>query len=761
MSTFNPGGLRPDSPAIKRQKNNGGGYSSASNPNSGYNSGIDSGDELFDGLHATPKKHLTQPTQILGSSPLRKAAELQVPASSPFQSFNGTVPQYIAESPSRPSPDAHYPPSYGASLSQSLRYQDAQVSNRQYQPSQAPRPSHLASSMAPTGTQFRTPHGVVRAPAPRQKPKPIVFKDDDGPRYRGTDSDDDNRIGVDIKPSSFSKTRVHDGDRAKMPTGSVTNAGQRLPPAQNPSDYIRSFSNNSFDPASTVSGYQNNAQLARRPDSMTMGYTQQRPLNMPRPVHTGYAGLQNFPSRAQPVQVDISPEDEPDENLRRKMLRCKGILPHKTYAEIRSAAVKMHLNDDDTLAFLTRDELVETEHLQEALAPGPSMNATRGNNASIRERLMKPQKKNQVLMSGKPAENVSLPDDQAESTKPARRRLQQGRKRRDSTPIESPVKPIIHLTIDSDEEAEADDDAGTPLSSPEPVTVPTGFQGRVLNFLNTCNAMELSDLVSINIAQAEGFVSVQPYASLAQAEEYAAETKSGKKSTRAPIGEKIVENAQHMMESFEAVDYLVDECNRFAKPLTKEMNDWGFDVFGASKTGELAMTSLEDDSKDDIQARQKERPKTFIEQPSMMNSEITLKDYQVVGLNWLNLIWRQKLSCILADDMGLGKTCQVIAFLSHLVETGVKGPHLVVVPSSVLENWVREMERFSPGMVYEIYHGSQPERAVIAESILGKIQEGNNEINVVFVTYDNSRRPDDNKFLRHLKPTVNAMILDI
>ncbi len=43
-----------------------------------------------------------------------------------------------------------------------------------------------------------------------------------------------------------------------------------------------------------------------------------------------------------------------------------------------------------------------------------------------------------------------------------------------------------------------------------------------------------------------------------------------------------------------------------------------------------------------------------------------MKDYQIVGLNWLSLMFSKGLSCILADEMGTGKTCQIIGFLSHL-----------------------------------------------------------------------------------------------
>ena len=45
---------------------------------------------------------------------------------------------------------------------------------------------------------------------------------------------------------------------------------------------------------------------------------------------------------------------------------------------------------------------------------------------------------------------------------------------------------------------------------------------------------------------------------------------------------------------------------------------------------------------------------------------------------------RQELNGILADEMGLGKTIQAIAFLAHLKETGDRGPHLIIVPSSTM-----------------------------------------------------------------------------
>lgn len=72
-------------------------------------------------------------------------------------------------------------------------------------------------------------------------------------------------------------------------------------------------------------------------------------------------------------------------------------------------------------------------------------------------------------------------------------------------------------------------------------------------------------------------------------------------------------------------------------------------------------------------------------QPAILNAEMKLTKYQMVGLNWLVVLNKQGVNGILADEMGLGKTVQVIAFLAWLKETGsAKNTHLIVVPSSTL-----------------------------------------------------------------------------
>lgn len=75
-------------------------------------------------------------------------------------------------------------------------------------------------------------------------------------------------------------------------------------------------------------------------------------------------------------------------------------------------------------------------------------------------------------------------------------------------------------------------------------------------------------------------------------------------------------------------------------------------------------------------------------QPKGLSPNLKLAPYQMVGLNWLAVMHAQNVNGILADEMGLGKTVQVIAFLTYLKESGLKGekdgPHLIVVPSSTM-----------------------------------------------------------------------------
>ncbi|XP_061118531.1 SWI/SNF-related matrix-associated actin-dependent regulator of chromatin subfamily A containing DEAD/H box 1B-like isoform X2 [Conger conger] len=130
-------------------------------------------------------------------------------------------------------------------------------------------------------------------------------------------------------------------------------------------------------------------------------------------------------------------------------------------------------------------------------------------------------------------------------------------------------------------------------------------------------------------------------------------------------------------------------------------------------------------------------------QPEILNSKFQLKPYQLVGLNWLVMLYQNDLSGILADEMGLGKTIQAIAFLASLYVDGVCGPHLIVVPASTLDNWVRELNIWCPSLKVLVYKGSIEERKSLRHSILNKQVE----YNVIMSTYNLSIGTDSDRCL--------------
>jgi SNF2 family DNA or RNA helicase len=96
----------------------------------------------------------------------------------------------------------------------------------------------------------------------------------------------------------------------------------------------------------------------------------------------------------------------------------------------------------------------------------------------------------------------------------------------------------------------------------------------------------------------------------------------------------------------------------------------------------------------------------------------TLRGYQIEGLRWLQFLYEFRCGGILADDMGLGKSIQAIAHLL-MVRASIpqhdKGPQrdkpsLLVVPTSLVPNWLAEIERFAPSLRVLTLHGPNRER---------------------------------------------------
>ncbi|XP_011092655.1 ATP-dependent helicase BRM isoform X1 [Sesamum indicum] len=120
-----------------------------------------------------------------------------------------------------------------------------------------------------------------------------------------------------------------------------------------------------------------------------------------------------------------------------------------------------------------------------------------------------------------------------------------------------------------------------------------------------------------------------------------------------------------------------------------------------------------------------------IRQPSMLRAG-TLRDYQLVGLQWMLSLYNNKLNGILADEMGLGKTVQVMALIAYLMEfKGNYGPHLIIVPNAVLVNWKSELHNWLPTVSCIYYVGGKDQRSkLFSQEVLAL------KFNVLVTTYE-------------------------
>jgi SWI/SNF-related matrix-associated actin-dependent regulator 1 of chromatin subfamily A len=342
-------------------------------------------------------------------------------------------------------------------------------------------------------------------------------------------------------------------------------------------------------------------------------------------------------------------------------------------------------------------------------------------------------------------------------------------------------------------EFEVDEDAGLDINQ------------KIIKLFNNAEARDIIDLSNMKPEQVELLISKRPYRSMKDI--FNLDLTMGKnlaRSGKTPI-ERFVEVTGQKLAAYSAIDTLLRQCYDYSKSITNEIKKWGINLKGKKLDGELDITNVNVESEDEVSesesaadsdsesisdapilkkkykrfkidgsendddfsnsskkklyksnidnSKVKDRIGYFKKKPSLLSADITLKDYQQVGINWLNLLFQKQLSCILADEMGLGKTAQVIAFLSHLKKKKYAGPHLIVVPSSTLENWLREFEKFSPSLKIIPYYGSLDER----EELRHVLYE-DDDYDVIVTTYNLTMGKLDAPFLQSLN--FNTIVYD-
>lgn len=294
---------------------------------------------------------------------------------------------------------------------------------------------------------------------------------------------------------------------------------------------------------------------------------------------------------------------------------------------------------------------------------------------------------------------------------------------RPAPPPKRPQKRKARAVSDSDTDGSVSlDDASTDEEEFGDIDERTyQQQQQALAWFNQVDVANLTDTINCSEDQANTIIKLRPFETVDDVYE-----KLGDKSAKG-VSPRLFTNCVELMAGYMEVDEVLARCESIGHQIDEAMSGW-------REKEEAALDST--------------KPKLdhFLdEQPSNLASDVVLKDYQLTGLSWLNLLYQKKTSCILADEMGLGKTCQVIAFLAHIKQHySRRGPHLIVSPSSVLENWSREFQRFCPDLLVEVYYGSQAERRDIRVNLKHR-----DDYDVLLTTYDMATGShDDQSFLR-------------
>ncbi len=102
--------------------------------------------------------------------------------------------------------------------------------------------------------------------------------------------------------------------------------------------------------------------------------------------------------------------------------------------------------------------------------------------------------------------------------------------------------------------------------------------------------------------------------------------------------------------------------------------------------------------------------RSFEELPKPEGFQGVLRPYQVRGYSWLSFLRDWGFGACLADDMGLGKTIQTLTLIQRDWESGKRRPVLLICPTSIVNNWKKEVLRFTPELPVLIHHGAERKR---------------------------------------------------
>ena len=490
--------------------------------------------------------------------------------------------------------------------------------------------SGLAQSIAPLGTVFRRPPGILRRPVSPQRKENHVIEisdgdDDSGPRYEGDSSDDEHQRRANIKPAIFK------------------------------SEALEKFQKITSNAKYTLQG--NDSE--RQP---------------PSPYKIGASTP--LPPALDPM-IDIPIESISDINMRTKIRRMMEIATDRTVAQCRIALLSRKNNFSDAMDYLLAQgkasepiDLTGDERIGDNGAKSVGKITKAPAKQTIKEPVRTIHAKWAAPIHPKPKARVSSPPSgsRVQTPEKPRRRLIQGRKHASPSNIGS-KKPRSPSPVSSGSDSGFGDSSG---EDPEQ-------ESRILNFFNSCSNTELVDIAAISISVADLIISRRRFTSLDHVRQVSEDkvSQKGRVNQSKRVGEKIVEKVENMFRGYTAVDALIQHCKEISKPLTAALTRWGLDAaklqndqgeldivnmdstrsttdsgIGTPSSRSVSVERVERDSEKDVGNLDSPAHSKIAGQPSIMNATIALKDYQILGFNWIHLLYQKGLSGILADDMG-------------------------------------------------------------------------------------------------------------
>lgn len=625
----------------------------------------------------------TQPTQIVEKkttlhhssprvpeTPGRAASVVEVPASSPFRNMTSKVPGRTGSPLSRPQ---------SRPLVQGGR---------------------LASAMAPAGTAFRPP---IAAPSRRTVPAtktPFLDTSDDDlskdyQHHNSSSEDEDKPMRGDIQPSTFARARppamasrqanvadlklndIHDLRTRYLVKETYRIVSNHIPDitlAACKSAVAKSL--NAEDAVNLLLGRPKASVPTKKLSTIGSSLSAVGNTGKPAMKQTTLTGLKPSPSPAlSQSSIDTSSEARKAPPRRRltQGRRRRSPSPPLVFSipSSRSSPATSQSSTADEQRNKGAQAVTSTVSSPEVVSRG---RLARG-----------PRPKVQAI------ELNSDSDEEPLVPQPA-----QGSKKRKAT--EPPPREVIDLADSDDEPLAKFSELNSDTDDDSPPTPTKGFgeHAKVLEYLNQCSAEDLQRISGMPMSDTKLVVAAQPFSSLEEAQMVSRKVKSGaRKASKVSVGFAIVEKLVTWFKAFKAAAAAIKACEDRGKEIDSVMSKWEMDRNGLPRK-DRGLRSL-----------------PIKKRPAIMDESVELKPYQLLGLNWMNLIHNKGFSGILADDMGLGKTCQVISFISHLVESGDKGderrwPNLIVVPPSTYENWMNEFQKFAPGIKLFPYSGALP-----------------------------------------------------